>query len=277
MKLSITTAWNETSAFVKQEAGPLFLIAFGLMTLPTIIFQAILQQAIPGFGQPGMTQADFSPGRLGLIFLLVIPIALLSMWGNLTITVLALRREAVIGSAFAYAARRLLPLIGATLLVGLAAGLLALPLVVMLRAAGADGGGSAGLAVLLFCVLFIAFLFVAVRLILMTPAAAAERIGPIAIIARSWQLTSGHFWKLLGFLALLVIVLMVLMIALGAVLGIVIVATAGRSEPGSLSSFLTLLVSGLVQAAFTMIFATMIARIYEQLTGGATSAARVFE
>ena len=278
-KLSITTAWNETAAFVKQEAGPLFLIAFGLMTLPSIILQVILPQLIPGFGEPGATPSEMFTGMVGLMLVLFIPVIVISLWGNLTITVLALRRETVIGHAFRVAATRLLPLIGASLIILIAAGLAMTPIVMIAAAAGGAAGTSAGAgsAALLLVVLMPVFVFVAVRLMLMTPAAAAESVGPIEIIKRSWRLTSGNFWKLFGFLILLIITLMVLMIAVGAVLGIAIAATAGAPEPGSLAALLALLVTGVIQAVFSMILAVAIARIYEQLAGGVASTAQVFE
>jgi hypothetical protein len=274
-KLSITNAWNETSAFVKHEAGSLFLIAFGLMTLPSIIFQVILQRVAPGFGQPGMA-VQLGSGAASMAMLLVIPVVMLSLWGSLTINLLALRREVVIGSAFAFAARRLAPLIGASLLVSLAAGVASIPALIVVGAA-AKSGQMGGGALLLILIMMLAFLSVAVRLVLMTPIAAAEPIGPIAIIRRSWELTSGHFWKLLGLGLLAILLFLVLLVAIGAVAGILIVLVLGRAVPGSLASVLSLLVSGVLQAGVGLVMAVMLARIYDQLAGHGASAAEVFK
>ena len=93
-KLSITTAWNETAAFVKRDAGPLFLIAFGFAVLPSIILQVLL----PGVMEPSV-QADGSiaapqlaGGTLALLVLGGLIVLVLSLWANLTITRLALVR-----------------------------------------------------------------------------------------------------------------------------------------------------------------------------------------
>jgi hypothetical protein len=277
-RLSITTAWNETASFVKQEAGPLFLISFALMALPAIILQALLPRVIVPTGNGGAGLAStFSYPQMGWLLLLIIPVFLLSLWGNLTINILALRREAVIGAAFGRASGRILPLLGAGLLLTLGGVLLALPIVFLFAGAAASGGGGLGAGILVFIVVWLVFVFVAIRLMLITPVAAGETGGPIAIIKRSWELSSGHFWKLFGFFLLLMLVMLVVMMAIGALAGILIYFLAGPPEPGSIASFANLLVAGIIQAVFGAYFAVMLARIYEQLAGGALSTAEVFQ
>ena len=53
------------------------------------------------------------------------------------------------------------------------------------------------------------------------PVASAEAAGPIAIIRRSWTLTSGHWWHLFGFLLLFFIGAIVLLLAVSAAAGVV--------------------------------------------------------
>src|SRR5689334_6081893 len=113
MKLSITRAWDEASAFVRHEAGPLFLIVFGLAVLPGLILQAIAARLVgPGFQMEPGVKPDLGPflAALPYIILMLVPVLLLSIWGHLTINTLALRRETVIGSALRHGARRILPL-----------------------------------------------------------------------------------------------------------------------------------------------------------------------
>lgn len=275
-RLSITTAWNEASAFVKQEAGPLFLISFGLMALPGIILQVVAPQYLGGMDMaPGTApNAQRALEMLPIIGLMFIPILLLTTWGNLTIIMLALRRERVIGAAFVSAARRILPLVGASLLVGLAAGLVIAPvfglLFVNLRS------GHLGLPGLLMLLAIVLILAVWIRLMLMTTVAAAEPVGPIAIIRRSWQLTAGHFWKLLGFMLLLMVVYFVVVLVVSALGGVVVVLLAGPPAPGSLSSLAIQLILGVVQAVCLLYFIVLLACIYRQLSGAAESTAQVF-
>lgn len=277
MNLSITKAWDETAAFVKREAGVLFLIVFGLTVLPGLIAQALAGRFVGAIrADPGATP-DLHPlaAAFPILLLIAIPVIVLSLWGSLTVNLLALRRENVVGSAFAHAARRILPLLGATLLFMICAIVVAFPL---LAVAGYGMiSGHAGITALLFLILFAIALFFGIRLMMMAPVAAAEPVGPVAIIRRSWQLTAGHFWKLLGFFLLMILVFMVLLIAVGSVLGILVAMTAGQPQPGSIGSFLVQLVTGILQAVWTTYFIVLIARVYEQLSGNVGSVAAVFE
>jgi hypothetical protein len=278
MKLSITTAWNETVAFVKHEAGPLFLIMFALAVLPGLILQTVAQRFIgPAMTVAPGTPPDFATLRsaLPVFFLLLIPVLLLSLWGHLTVNTLALRRERVIGSAFGHAARRILPLIGVWLIWILGVALVFGPVAVLMFSSAKSGHW--GLPALLFLIIWLLLVFVAVRLLLTTPVAAAEPVGPVGIIRRSWQLTSGQFWRLFGFLVLILIVFFVFAIVVGAVAGVIVTLLAGRPTPGSISSFIIQLITGVLQAIFLTFFVVMIARIYAQLSGSDASVGQVFE
>lgn len=257
-KLSITAAWDETAGFVKREGRLLFPIAFLLMSLPAAILQALAPVTTPGkLPEPGPW----------LLFVPVLVIA--SLVGALAISWLALRPGASVGEALQVGLRRFLPLLGAAVLLGFGLALLMVPVILIVGALAAASGGTASpaLVLLLLLILIPVYLTIWVRLILMTPAASVEPLGPIALIRRSWQLTAGHVWKLLGFLLLIIVVALVAMIAVGAVFGILIAVLLGLPQPGSLAMFLISLVSALVQAAISGIFTALVARIYAQLSG----------
>jgi hypothetical protein len=127
---------------------------------------------------------------------------------------------------------------------------------------------SAGKVALLMLAILVLLLFFGVRLLLMTPVAAAERAGPVAIIARSWVLTRGHFWRLLGFLLLTAIAAMVVAMVATMAIGLIVAATLGAPAPGNAAGLIMLLVGGLANAVFLVVITTMVARIYLQLAGG---------
>ena len=260
-RLSINQAWNETAAFVKRDFGPLFAIALALIALPNFALQALAPadaSTAGGFGT-------------GLWLLLLVVAMLSSLVGTLAITTLALGRENVVGSAIGHSFRRLPPVLGAVLLVGLAA--IALVVIVSMllhitpEALAAPSRDTLGRVTLLLLIVTIVMLPFWVKLMLMTPVASAERSGPMAIIARSWALTRGHFWKLLGFTLLLVLVLLVVLMVVGSVVGILLTLLLGAPAPGNLSGLLLMLVRGAINAAFSVVFTTMVARVYAQLAG----------
>ena len=90
----------------------------------------------------------------------------------------------------------------------------------------------------------------------------------MAAIRRAFQLTRGHFWKLLAFMLLATIAFLIVASAAGAVIGSVVSLALGRPEPWSVSLLLVALTAGLIQAAFIAIYTAMLTRITAQLTGG---------
>lgn len=271
-KLSITAAWDETSDILRRDFGALFTVALALNALPQVIFQAL---------GPGRVAPGAAPPQPGL-WLLLLPFAiLLGFVGSIAITALALGLERVVGSAIVRGFRRFLPLLAASLVLGL---LLAILFAILLLVLGVrpttmasnPTGTVAGLG-LAMLIMIPLLLFVAVRLMMMTPVATGERGGPIALVARSWALTAGHFWKLLGFLLLMGIIFIVVTIVVGAVAGVVVAMVAGLPTPGSVSQLLILIVGGVVNAAMVAVLTTLVARIYVQLAADPASTARVFE
>ena len=88
-------------------------------------------------------------------------------------------------------------------------------------------------------------LWLSVRLYFPTMVAVVEETSPIVALKRSWQLTSGSFWRIFGRLLLL-------FAAMGTATGILsgVVGLIGGSIPGafgaSLTVFLVSLISGLM-------------------------------
>lgn len=252
--LSITAAWNETSAFVRREAGILLPIALALLALPAAVLQVVAPDAPPG-QQP----------EAGAWMWLIIPMATLGALGSLTISILAIGRETVVRSAFALAFRRILPLLGAFLLLLVALMPLGLAALLFFIA------GPLGVALGIF-LLALGAVFIWVRVMPLSAVAAAEPIGPLAILKRSWSLTEGHFWRLLGFVLLMIVLLVVLGIAVTAIGGLLVVLIAGAPEPGNVSYVLLILLGAIVNSILSLVFTVMIARIYVQLSAAPASA-----
>ena len=86
------------------------------------------------------------------------------------------------------------------------------------RATPDDAGNDP--ASLVAALLFIAiFVFLFVRLVMASPIASAEAIGPVAILRRSWRLTEGHWWPLFGFLLVFFIGAGIVAVAIGSAAG----------------------------------------------------------
>jgi hypothetical protein len=260
-RLSITIAWNESADFLKRHFGALFTIAVALITVPNVATQWLAPVSVTS----GMTP------QAGLWLLLVPVVLLLNIVGSLAISSLALGRENVVGDALKHGFRRLLPMAGASLILIVAALILSLPLILATGIKPEDliapTPATAGRIVLVMLVLVLVGLFFAVRLLLLTPVAAAEPVGPLAIITRSWTLTKGHFWKLLGFVVLITIAAMVVIAVAAMLIGLIISLVAGPPQEGSLGQLVLLLATSILNAGFVVVMATAVARIYVQLAG----------
>ena len=266
-KLSLNQAWNETAAFVKREGRLLFPIALLLVVLPMVVVRLLMPQDVP-------------PGELpeAGAWLAMLPIAILiGMIGNIAIATLALRSGITVGEALRNGLRRMPTLLGASLLIGIGIGVVVLVVAVILALAivgptpNPPPQSVVTAAVIGAIVLFPILLYVAARMLATTPVAAAERGGPIAILGRSWRLTDGSVWTLVGFLLLLIVLLLVVSMAVVALFGILATLIGGPIRPGSLSMILMLIVDAVFNMVVTVYVTVMISRIYAQLAGNGSA------
>jgi hypothetical protein len=261
-ELSITRAWSEAMAFVQSAFGPLFLIAVLLIVLPG----AALEYVLPAEDGPVPTDLGQWWATFGPFFVFLPILIMLGMIGTIAINHLAIQDGASVGEALGVGARRFLILLIAGIVISLAVALTFLPAFALLWPQEGESA-SVGTALLVGVVYFALFVALSVKLLLITAVAAAERGGPLALIARSWALTRGYFWKLLGFLVLFWIAAGVLIGVTFLLVGLVTGLLFGLPEPGSTAYFVLSLASAAMQAAVSTVFAVAVARIYAQLTG----------
>lgn len=263
MALSIGKAWDETRGIIGRDGKLLMVVAAALLVLPT----ALVTMVTPPQGLGEQPEPTIGAQLLNIVMALVMQV------GSLAVTTVALRPGTTVGEAIATGAKKLLPAIGAALLfivpmIILLAILLAVVVGVNLdadlqtRLTPQQLGGTGVLILFVWaCVL----LFFAVRFLPASPVTVAESNNPVAILKRSWSLTRGHFWKLLGFIVLLAIAALLALMAAGIVFGMIVLLLFGQPEAMSLSALFLGLLTGAVQALLVVVFATMVARIYTQL------------
>ncbi|MFD1720081.1 hypothetical protein [Amnibacterium endophyticum] len=218
--------------------GQLLGAAFGLIrwnpraTVVPALAVSVLQTAlvfggIAGLGltsldrfQRAATDADRAQilaGTIGggvLFGLLTFAVTILTtaLLQGLLVTVVAraaLGERIALGAALRIAWRRVLPLIGVALLLGVAQ-VVAIGLLVLLVALVAQAGDTGPIIAALVGVLgglgFIAaYLFIAIKVATVPSAVVLERLGVLAAIRRSWTLLRGSFWRTLGLVALVTV------------------------------------------------------------------------
>lgn len=267
--VKMATVWDRTAEFLSDNIGAIVPIALLAFFVPT---------SIEGNFEAAMT--DASPSLVLTLRLVQLGFAILSLWGSLAITALALE---IGGSDTAgrIAGRRLLPAL-LIAIVCLAVALTAvLPIPLVLGASGVDlaavaegrnvefGTGVAGFVALYGLVLVALMLWLAARLIVIWPVVVREGRG-LSALRQSWKLTRGTAWRVVGVIVLFSLLSWVAMLAANTVFGSIFALVAGGGEGGvSLAGLLTAIVVAAVQTGFSVIVPVFTAKLYQALTAEA--------
>jgi hypothetical protein len=259
------TIWDRTTAVLSGRAG-----ALGGVATVTLFLPLTLMLAWTMFFQP-----KTSSGMV-LTLVLYLAAAFVGLLGALAMTALASDPETTTASAWARARSRILTLCGVTLVLVAVAVLALLPVILILAASRVDmtaltAGGAPRLSgglmtiVALYYILFMVFLlWFAARLSVLNAVVLHERLG-LGAIRRSFQLTRGITWRLIGVLLLYAVVLFVVRAAIQSVVGLVLRLILGADQIA-----VAVFVAGMVGAAITTIFsvlaATFAAQLYVALT-----------
>ncbi|MEM8696775.1 MAG: hypothetical protein AAGE05_12205 [Pseudomonadota bacterium] len=203
----------------------LAVLAMLLSGLPNAIYAGVALQSLGLFVN---AQSVFSGGLLDVFtptfvigWLVTICGAVAAQAGMTAVVLGDLRGKPLdFAAAFAAALRYFLPVFGITIVYYLAAAsVIALPMLAIFGlVAGAAGGIGAAFSavILLFLVIVPLLLFIVIVWIAAVPAAIEERITIFASLGRSWSLTSGHRWKILGMIIIYLFVVMMVSSAISA-------------------------------------------------------------
>ncbi|MBW0144805.1 glycerophosphoryl diester phosphodiesterase membrane domain-containing protein [Sphingomicrobium clamense] len=266
--LSISKAWDDARPIIARDGKLMFMVALVTVVLPGTLMMLISPE------QAAVGQID-AEEQSGWVVLLSLVFALIGIIGSIAISYLALFQGASVGDSLRRGLKRFWTVLGIALVFLVPA--IILGVIVALVFVGAENMADldnpenvraiAGPALIAFLLLFVLMIYVSVRLLLTTPVVAARDLGPIETIKASWNLTKGNFWRLLGFLILFIVVVLVLMIVVGIIAGLITSLIFGEPEPFTMAALVMGLFSTLVQAGITIVYSTVIARIYHQLAG----------
>ena len=254
---SLSTVWEETIAFMRRELALLLPVALALFGAAQILFQIAMLAMSTNLAKPDPT---------GPQALLVIPSILLILFGNLTITRLALVPGTSVAEALGVGFRRLPVALASCFLLGFA---LSAAMMVILVAAtlgamnsGVDPktGASGGLTLTVLIPAVIVF----VRFLMLMPALAMEKDGAIATIRRAWNLGRGNGLRFFGVfllgLAANLAVTTLNIIVIGSLAGLLRFVIGNE-----LVTVLQLIVSGALGAMLMLGLAVYTALVYRKL------------
>jgi hypothetical protein len=261
--LSISAAWDETRLILARDGQLYAAVALALIVLPEVVFAVV--------GAPVGAQATF---LAGLTYVIVI---LLGFAAQIALNRLAIGPSVTVGGAIGRGFARLPSVIAVLAVLMIALMFVAVALLMILGAARLvvlpSSGQAPPLSLIAMLIVLVALSFALFQLVF--PIAAVETGNPIRLISRSWHLGKRHYPRLLAFIVIIIFGFGVVVIATQLGVGSVVTLLLGPPKPGSLSALVLGLAVGLIQAPFTVIAATMLARIYVQLAGRGDAQASV--
>lgn len=258
-RLSIGKAWEETLPFVAREASLLFPVALLFVALPTLILQEMTPPEFTAWSEkPNFDAVPVMPPSFGIAMILTV---LLLWFGSLALFALALRPGISVGEALRLSFSRLPVLIGTALVaMGLVAGviLVAVLIGVAVSVASVRMGAAVGLILGFVAAGFV--FFASIRLVLLNPVVIDDHLGVMNSLRRAWALTRGHFWRLFGFLLVVILLSTVAGSAAQVVVGLIGSFVAGPDGARLAGGIAGAAVSSVVQVYMLV----MLARLYRQ-------------
>ena len=257
---SLGKVWEETIAFMRRESGLLLPVAFATFGPGQILLRIAMTAAAAPEGAPASPP---SPEAL-----LILPAAILVLFGNIAISSIVLFPGISVREALARAANGLPRALLAVLLLGLAA-VAAIIVVGSAAAIGAMVFGanlrSPSVNAPLVTIMVIPMFVIMVRMLLLAPAVAMEKLGVIDTIRRTWALSRDNLLRF-TFLVLLVGFFNVL---LGAIETVVIgslfeLLKLVIDEAGLLNG-LRMVINAAIESMLSMAMAVYVAMVYRQL------------
>lgn len=225
--------------------------------------------AVPSTGQLIAQSAGTLVGFVGVYIASIVLTGLLLV----SVSQSVMGRVATVPEVWAYAKGQVWRLVGLTFLLGVlavvavAAAVVVLALVIAAVAQTGDSGLVIGVLLGVLAVLggTLALAFFSVRLAFAPPALMLERIGVLDSVRRSWRLTRGSFWRVLGILLLAWIIVAVISWALmiPLTLGLAFVGSDPTAYAMSMwPTIVSTVVSVLVSALTTPFMAAVLALTY---------------
>jgi len=253
--LSISAAWDESRAILVREGRLFAAVALALIVLPEVVL------AVVG--------APVGPQATEVAKLIYAAVVLLGFVGQLALNRLAIGPSVTVGGAIARGFARFPSVLAVLVMLSLAIVVVGVLLLMILGAAHLvtvpTPGQPPPLSLIAMLILLVALAFAIFQLSF--PLAAVETGNPFRLISRSWHLAKGQYPRLLAFVVIIFFCFGLVVVVSQFAVGSVVKLLLGQPDPGSLSALVLGLAVGVIQAPFTVIAATMLARIYVQLAG----------
>lgn len=263
MKVSMSAVWDRTTEFLSDN-----MTAVAGVAALAIFAPAAVKGALDPLKAGG-------PGAVWGLTALAIVCGVISLWGQLTVTAMALDSSPDTAAARARATRRLPAAIAVLLAVFAVAVVLVLPVIGTLYASGVDlvrlgqpgaqetmATAAGGFIALYGLLLLPVTIWLLARFVtLATPVVIAENQA-LGALGRSFRLSRGLTWRIIGVVLLYAIVMWVATLAAVTVFGSLFTLLFKPEGGITIASVLTALVAALVSTVFSVLGTVFPAKLY---------------
>ena len=269
MKLEMNRAWSQAMALIGANKDVVFVVAGVFFFLPYLIFMMAMPDLGASMTDPEAADAAFE--QMGAFYadywwatILVSIVQGIGMLGLLAL--LTDHRRPTVGEALKIGARKVLSYLAAYILLGLAAGLLAVVLV-----GAATASGSIGAQLLGVLTMLVLFAYIFTKFSLVAPVLVKEGVAnPVTALRRSWRLTKGNSLRLFLFYFLLLLAMVVVMLVVSMIIGLVLALFGSGAQ-----LFGNAVLGSLMNAVWATGFLAVLSAVHDQL--GGTSSAQIAE
>ena len=271
MKFDSNLAWRQASASVTTNRDVLAALSGVFFLLPSLAIALLFPEPMTnaGMGQQELTRLTIAYYTSVAPFFFVA--TLIQAFGSQAIILmLSDKSRPTVGVALKAALARTLVYLAAQILFGLSAGL-----VLGIAASIGAATGVMALTVLLISAAIAVAIWCAVRISLVAPVVAIERVrNPLGAIVRSWRLTRGNAGRLLAFYALVFVAFMVTIVVAMAAVQMIASLVAGAEVARVVGA----VVSSILGAGMTVYLIAILAAAHRQLAGlGTDTVSATFE
>ncbi len=260
MKFDSMRAWNEAVAMLKTNRDVLVALGGVFLLLPSLAIMLLFPPPdMQGVKEPKAIIALFSEW-FQANWPPVVVLSLITTIGTLAVlAMLSSRHRPTVAEAIRMGAIALLPLVAAQLLMGMGVGLFG-GIIIAIGAATQVGA----VAAVAFVSVLLMMLYVVVRSMLVTPVVVNEQTyNPVKALRRTWSLTDGNFWRLLGFFALLTVATYIVSALIGGMGRLLFTLIAGP-DGGKIGASV---VASIVGAITNLVYLAALAATHRQLSG----------
>ncbi|MBB3955458.1 glycerophosphoryl diester phosphodiesterase membrane domain-containing protein [Novosphingobium sediminicola] len=260
MRFDSNLAWRTAHSAILANRDVLLALAGVFFLLPRLAFALLMPDPPAAQGASPAQSMQAMEAFYATALPYVIPMILFQAVGVLAIlTLFTDRSRPTVGQALSLGAKGVFPYVLAQIMLAAAIAMVGGGLIGVLALTKQPALAGGGMIVVM-----IVAIAAYIRMSLVGPVVAVERVyNPARALMRSWAITRGNGWRLLGFALLVGVVVMVAMVAVVSIGGS-IGTLAGGPDTGRIISAV---VSSLLAAMVTLYIAGLMAAIHRQLAG----------